>query len=598
MSFQNNKISILYGSQTGNAQDLAERIWRESKRFYFQSSIKPLDEYNVRDLAEERCAIIICSTTGQGEEPDNMKTFWKFLLRKSLPSELLCNLKFAVLGLGDSSYSKFNFVAKRLHKRLLQLGGQPLIPLGLGDDQHDLGYDAVSDPWIESLWEKLLYEYPLPRNIEPLPKNLPIAPRWSVKKDIQFLQHFNCVNKLQSIFYSTKICNEFSAKVIENSRQTDLSHFQDVRLIKFQTNGQEYAPGDLVVLRPKNLHWKIEEFKEVLKSNGVDIPDNAVLRLTETDQKIPVPDALKAEVSFQQLCEEYFDLFSIPRRNVFQILSQITDSDLEREKCLELSSAEGQQDMYSYTNRPRRNIVEVLGDFPHATKNLTLDILFEILPPIKPREFSIASSFKGHENEVHILLAVVKYKTNLVKERVGLCSNYLADLKTGDVVTSWFKRGSFRFPDNMDVPVIMVGPGTGVAPFRNFIFEVCDKNTDPNNLILFYGCRNKNKDFLCEDEFTQLEKENKITLICAFSRDQEDKVYVQDKIKEHQELVWQALQRHGYIFVAGNSKNMPQSVRQAFINVCMNVGAMSEVEAVKFIETMEKQNKYQTECWS
>lgn len=225
--------------------------------------------------------------------------------------------------------------------------------------------------------------------------------------------------------------------------------FKDVRLIKFQTEGQEYAPGDLLVLRPKNLPWKVEEFKKTLADNGINIPDNTVIKLTENDQNIAVPEALKAEVTFKQLCEEYFDLFSIPRRQVFQILSQITDSDLEKEKCLEFCSAEGQQDMYTYTNRPRRNIVEVLADFPHATKNITLETLFEILPPIKPREFSIASSFKGHENEVHILVAVVKYKTNLAKERVGLCSNYLADLNAGDKVTTWLKHGSFKFPKNL-----------------------------------------------------------------------------------------------------------------------------------------------------
>lgn len=253
----------------------------------------------------------------------------------------------------------------------------------------------------------------------------------------------------QSLFYSTRRCDEFNATVLENTRQTDPSHFQDVRLIKFQTKGQEYTPGDLVVLRPKNLAWKITEFKNVLADNGIDIPDDSLISLKENDQNIPLPDALKNNVTFKQLCEEYFDLFSIPRRGVFQVLSQLTDSDLEKEKCLEFCSAEGQQDMYSYTNRPRRNIVEVLGDFPHATKHLTVEMLFEIIPMIQPREFSVASSFTHHVNEVHLLVAVVKYKTNLIKERVGLCSNFLADLKCEDEVSIWLKRGAFKFPSNL-----------------------------------------------------------------------------------------------------------------------------------------------------
>lgn len=218
-------------------------------------------------------------------------------------------------------------------------------------------------------------------------------------------------------------------------------------MIKLKTNGQEYAPGDLVVLRPKNLKWQIEEFKEVLSSNGIDIQPNAVLSISENNSQIPVPEILKYDVTFDQLCEEYFDLMAIPRRHTFNVLAQITDSELEKEKCMEFTTAEGQNDLYTYVNRVKRNIVEVLRDFPHATKNLTKEILFEIIPPIKPREFSIASSYKAH-NEIHILLAIVKYKTKLVKERVGLCSNYLAGLQAGDQVNAWLKHGSFKFPKN------------------------------------------------------------------------------------------------------------------------------------------------------
>ncbi|XP_030746156.1 NADPH-dependent diflavin oxidoreductase 1 isoform X2 [Sitophilus oryzae] len=589
MFFLNKKITILYGSQTGNAQDLAERIWRESKRFYFQSSVSTLNEYDVSQIAQENCLIIVCSTTGQGDEPENMKKFWKLLLRRSLPSDLLSDVRFAILGLGDSSYTKFNFVAKRLYKRILNLGGEPILPIGLADDQHDLGYDAIADPWIENLWLKLTETYPLPHGIEPLPKNLPILPRWNIEKDGKLLK-INNINKNHSLYYSTRANNEFCTVVLDNVRQTDLHHFQDVRLIKFQCDFQEYKPGDLLVLRPRNLVWKINEFKSVLEENGVDIPDHTIIKLIENNQKVPVPEVLKAEVTFQQLCEEYFDLFSIPRRTVFQVLSQITDSELEREKCLEFTSAEGQEEMYSYTNRPKRNIVEVLRDFPHATKNITLETLFEIIPSIKPREFSIASSFKVHKHELHLLVAVVKYKTNLIKERFGLCSNFLSDLISGDRISVWLKPGFFKFPKDL------VSPGTGVAPFRSYIYEMTAGECSPENLILFYGSRYKDKDFIIKDDVEKWV--NKVSVICAFSREQEHKIYVQDKIREHGELVWRALEKKGYVFIAGNSKNMPQAVRESFINVCEKWGNLSNTEAVRFIEVMEKENRYQTECWS
>lgn len=209
-------------------------------------------------------------------------------------------------------------------------------------------------------------------------------------------------------------------------------------------------------MRPKNLPSQVDAFKNVLLDNGVDISPETVVKISEKSGEMPVPNVLKQKVTFEQLCEEYFDLSAVPRRYTFNVLSQITDSELEKEKCLEFTSAEGQDDLYSYTNRPRRNIVEVLQDFPHATKNLTLDMIFEIIPPIKPREFSIASSYKNSKDELHILVAVVKYKTKLVKERLGLCSNYLAGLKPGDEISVWLKKGTFQFPQD-SVSVLFFG---------------------------------------------------------------------------------------------------------------------------------------------
>lgn len=174
------KLTVLYGSQTGTAQDLAEYIWRESKRFHFTGPVLPLDKYNVHDLIDERLVVFVCSTTGQGEEPDNMKAFWKFLLRKSLPTDSLRSLHCAVLGLGDSGYEKFNFVAKRLNKRLQQLSANILLPVGLCDDQHDVGPSAVYEQWIADLWTELSVMLPLPHPLQALPET-PRQFRWQVE---------------------------------------------------------------------------------------------------------------------------------------------------------------------------------------------------------------------------------------------------------------------------------------------------------------------------------------------------------------------------------------------------------------------------------
>lgn len=174
------KLTILYGSQTGTAQDLAEYVWRESKRFFFKGTVICMDKYNIQELINEYLVVFVCSTTGQGDEPDNMKHFWRFLLRKNLPIDCLNGLNCAVLGLGDSSYAKFNFVAKRLNKRLQQLGANILIPTGLCDDQHDLGPSGVYENWLNSLWEKLSILGPLPSGIVPL-NETPREFRWNIK---------------------------------------------------------------------------------------------------------------------------------------------------------------------------------------------------------------------------------------------------------------------------------------------------------------------------------------------------------------------------------------------------------------------------------
>lgn len=185
----------------------------------------------------------------------------------------------------------------------------------------------------------------------------------------------------------------------------------------------------------------------MLESNNVKLNPKTTVKLETKDPYMPVPKHLKSEITLNKLLEEYFDLSAIPRRNMFTVLAQMTSSELEKEKLLEFTSAEGQDDLYNYCNRPRRNVTEVLGDFPHACGNLTIAMMFEIFPAIKPRAFSIASSCQAHKNEIHLLVAVVKYKTKLVKERLGLCSNWLAGLKTGGRVPVWIKSGSFKFPN-------------------------------------------------------------------------------------------------------------------------------------------------------
>ncbi|XP_078382662.1 NADPH-dependent diflavin oxidoreductase 1-like isoform X2 [Oculina patagonica] len=474
------RISVLFGSQTGTAQEVAERIGREAKRRYISASVLALDDYNVTKLIEEEIVIFVCATTGQGDEPDNMKNFWRFILRRNLPVNSLSGLSFAVLGLGDSSYPKFNFIAKKMNKRLIQLGGTELQSLGLADDQHELGPDAVVDPWLKQLWERVLRLHPLPPGKEIISASVRPPPRFKVKfVNSDTKGTVNTSNMLQSSSIENQVTSHstpcrrhpFHARLISNNRVTAADHWQDVRLVQFDIkgSGMSHSPGDVLMVQPSNLADVVQEFIAHLA-----LEPEKKFTLEQNDPDIPIPHQLPQPCSIQHLVQHYLDIQGVPRRYFFELLSHFTTSDLEKEKLQEFCSAEGQEELYSYCYRPKRTTLEVLQDFPSASANIPFEYLLDLIPPIQPRAFSIASSLMAHPDEVQLLVAVVNYKTKLFKPRRGLCSTWLAslDFTNKDLrVPVWVKKGTISFPKALDSPIIMIGPGTGCAPFRSFIEE-------------------------------------------------------------------------------------------------------------------------------
>ncbi|XP_061459687.1 NADPH-dependent diflavin oxidoreductase 1 isoform X2 [Rhineura floridana] len=593
------KILILFGSQTGTAEDAAERIGREAKRRHFQCTVEALDDYNVANLIHEPLVVFICATTGQGDPPDNMKNFWRFVFRKSLPPTSLCRMDYAVLGLGDSSYPKFNFVAKKLHKRLLQLGGSPIVPAALGDDQHDLGPDAVIDPWLLDLWEKILALYPLPSGLHIISPDTMLPPKFtfqlldeasSGRTESQHLQPEQPFQEAPSELHP------FPAWMVSNQRVTSESHFQDVRLIAFDVSGSgiEAAAGDVVMIQPCNAPEEVQLFCDLLH---LDPDAHFVLRPMEAGT--PLPAHLPQPCSVHHLVSRYLDIACVPRRSFFELLSRLSPNELEREKLQEFSSTQGQEELHAYCNRPRRTTLEVLCDFPQTTCAIPCDYLLDLIPRIRPRAFSIASSMLAHPNRIEILLAVVRYKTHLSKPRRGLCSTWLAGLDPQNEavrVPLWVKRGGMTFPADPDTPVIMIGPGTGVAPFRAAIQERGAQGKKGN--CLFFGCRQKAKDFYCQSEWEELLERGFLALFVAFSRDQEEKVYVQHRIKEEEELVWDLVKRGAHIFLAGNAKQMPEAVAGALKCVFQSGGGLSPSEAEEYLSGLERARRYQAETWS
>uniref|UniRef100_A0A3Q4G9W5 NADPH-dependent diflavin oxidoreductase 1 n=1 Tax=Neolamprologus brichardi TaxID=32507 RepID=A0A3Q4G9W5_NEOBR len=577
----NPALLVLYGSQTGTAQDTAQRLARQAQRRRLRVRVMPLDDYNVADLIAESLVVFVCSTAGQGDPPDNMKNFWRFLFKKSLPVGSLNQLDCVILGLGDSSYPKFNFVAKKLHKRLLQLGACVLLPVGLADDQHDLGvFDC-------RLFTRLCL-FCLFCDRLPSTYTFHFLDDMQEKEEVQLRIPMDQTVPSQS--------HPFPARMVFNRRVTEPSHFQDVRHIELDVTGSniEFAAGDVVMMRPCNAPEDVQQFCQLLK-----LDPETRFTLSPTDNTA-VPARLPQPCTVRHLVESYLDIAAVPRRSFFELLSTFATNELEREKLAEFRSAAGQDELHNYCNRPRRTTLEVLADFPHTTAELKVDYLLDLFPEIQPRSFSIASSLRAHPNRIQVLVAVVCYKTKLFKPRKGLCSSWLASLDPaqGDVyVPLWVKKGSLKFPSEKETPVIMVGPGTGVAPFRSALQERTAEGKTAN--ILFFGCRSKSKDFYFRTEWEEMMETGFLTLFTAFSRDQEAKVYVQHRVRDNGELLWDLIaNKNACFYIAGNAKQMPASVCDALKEAFQQAGGVSAEEAEQMLATMEKTGRFQSDTWS
>ncbi|KAI8915796.1 hypothetical protein EDD86DRAFT_196835 [Gorgonomyces haynaldii] len=404
------RLLILYGSQTGYCQETAERIYREAKRYHLEPELLAMDDYDRTRLPTEELVVFACSVTGQGDPPDNMRKFWRFLLRKDIPNDALSQMHFGVFGQGDSSYEKFNTPAKKLHKRLLQLGANPLLARGDGDDQHYLGVDGALDPWLQELWTAVLSKYPLKPGLQVISENVLPQPNFTIQ--------FTTNSDLQ-----VPTLEMHHGSVKENERLTSSQHFQDVRHLEIETTAG-YEPGDIFVVYPKNDPEMVQRALDYFGwTEMADLP----IQIEAKEVKIN-PRLLQCK-SLRELLTDYLDLFGKPRRYFFWLLSYFCADERHAEKLLELSSTEGQDELYGYAHRVRRTTFEVLQDF--SSVKMPLQYLLDLIPPMRPRSFSISSSPSAHPNSIHLTVAIVEYQTRLQEPRKGVCTFWMKGWKAG-----------------------------------------------------------------------------------------------------------------------------------------------------------------------
>lgn len=622
------KLLILYASETGNAIDAAERLGREAERRGCPVLLLSVDDFDPSSLPDQEIVIFVVSTTGQGDNPDSIKVFWKFLLQRNLTQNWLSRVNYAVFGLGDSGYQKYNFVAKKLDKRLSDLGATAVVERGLGDDQHSSGYEGALDPWMSTLWKALYQKDPklFPKGPELMTSNMSLMDQPKVQityhdvaegtsnfssiPDVKLLEmqiestRFILPGKL-----SGKYSPECFLKMVKNDPLSKAGSGKDVRHFEFEavSSSIEYEVGDVVHILPGQDAAAVDAFIKRCNLNPESYIQVQANDNKENEQSYDLRNTLKVPVRLKTFVELAMDVASAsPRRYFFEVMSYFATAEHEKERLQYFASPEGRDDLYEYNQKERRTVLEILDDFPSV--QMPFEWLVQLVPPLKTRAFSISSSHSAHPNQVHLTVSVVSWTTPYKRKRTGLCSSWLAELdpqKSG-LIPAWFQKGSLPSPPP-SLPLILIGPGTGCAPFRGFVEErALQSQSGPTAPILFFfGCRNEENDFLYRDFWLfhsqkggVLSEEKGGGFFVAFSRDQQQKVYVQHKMREESFKIWNLLTEGAAVYVAGSANKMPSDVLLAFEEIVSKEGGVPKEAAVRWLRALEKAGKYHVEAWS
>lgn len=433
------------------------------------------------------------------------------------------------------------------------------------------------------------------------------------------------VSSTETNFAATSVNRYLNVTLDENRRTTPETHWQDVRHLEFSSDHSAgYGPGDILAIFPKNFPEDVDELLQRMGWIGVAdkrIHFTPTKAISEGASYPSPPISLPGpSTTLRRLLTEHLDITAIPRRSFFSLIAHFTEDQFHRDRLLEFTKPEYIDEFYDYTTRPRRSILEVLQEFDSV--KISWQWAANILPELRGRQFSIASGGQLKQNpdgsaRFELLVAIVKYKTVIKKIREGVCTRYLAHLPKGTKLRVGLQKGGLAIT-KADAwrPVVMVGPGTGVAPMRSLIWERLQWAKEsgsegeshnqshvngvarPGNSLLFFGCRSIKADYFYQDEWRDLQERMPLTVLPAFSRDQAHKVYVQDLIRKHSDSVYRQLHDGGgIVYVCGSSGNMPKAVRAALVDVFRERGGMDQEGAEGVLEAMEKEGRYKQETW-
>ena len=538
-------LTILYGSQTGNSKSVAEEFKAKLDAINIPAKLISMADYKLKQLKVESHVVVIVSTHGIGEAPDDAVSLHSFLVGKKAPK--LNHLNFAVLGLGDTSYEFFCQTAKDFDKRLQDLGAARIADRVDCDVDHDSEVAA----WFETI-------------IHQVKDDLSVISARSLAPSLDIDTSVKAVSQ-----YTKKA--PYTATLLESLKITGRDSVKDIRHIEIslEDSGIQYRPGDSLGVWFKNDVSLVDELITML-----DVESD--VSVNWSGDAFSLNDVLVNKVELTQSYPTFASKYAEYANNV-ELNALLEDKSVLREYL------------------SQRQIIDVVRQFP---AKINAQQFVDTLRNMTPRLYSIASSQAEVEDEVHLTVALVEYDAHGHTHQGGASSFLSTRLEEGGEVNIFVEKNeNFRLPNDGSLPVIMIGPGTGIAPFRAFMQQREAEEASGENW-LFFGNPNYTQDFLYQTEWQRFVKDgvlNKVSL--AFSRDQEQKVYVQHRMLEQGAELYQWLEQGAYLYVCGDANHMAKDVQDALVQIVIEHGAKSEEQAEQYISDLRRAKRYQKDVY-